>query len=242
MDAVGRPGRWILEKRDRDLGFAARNRGQILLLLIFVGGALDSAFPTAGGLYYWAAKLAPGKSGPVWSWFTGWFNLLGQVAVTAGITFGCGYSIGDFIYLDRGERELDRQPPRGGLTASLLALQGLINTFGVNIVSLFNSGLRLVAPHRRCRIVVLILSRASLARHQSAGLPLWFGRLPTRSRACRDSPPALRPPARICSSLNTPSPGMTRRLTSPKDADAAIWGPKGIVSSIWVSWIAGLFC
>ena len=25
---------------------------------------------------------------PAWSWFTGWFNMLGQVAITAGIDFG----------------------------------------------------------------------------------------------------------------------------------------------------------
>src|SRR6266700_92737 len=46
-----------------------------------------SSFPTAGGLYYWSAKLAR-TNGPAWSWFTGWFNFLGQVAVTAGIQFG----------------------------------------------------------------------------------------------------------------------------------------------------------
>ncbi len=56
--------------------------------MLFAGlsmGEICSAYPTAGGLYYWAAKCAPGKSGPIWSWFTGWFNLVGQVAVTAGI-------------------------------------------------------------------------------------------------------------------------------------------------------------
>src|SRR6266702_7377975 len=46
-----------------------------------------SSFPTAGGLYYWAAKLG-GRNGAAWSWFTGWFNLLGQIAITAGIDFG----------------------------------------------------------------------------------------------------------------------------------------------------------
>ena len=69
-------------------------------LVIFAGmslGEICSAFPTAGGLYYWSAKLAPGKSGPIWSWFTGWFNLLGQVAVTAGISFGCAFSISAFL-------------------------------------------------------------------------------------------------------------------------------------------------
>ena len=50
------------------------------VMVIFAGlslGEICSAFPTAGGLYYWSAKLAPGNSGPIWSWFTGWFNLLG---------------------------------------------------------------------------------------------------------------------------------------------------------------------
>lgn len=39
---------------------------------------------TTGGLYFWSAKLAGPKYGPFASWITGWFNLLGQVAVTAG--------------------------------------------------------------------------------------------------------------------------------------------------------------
>ena len=50
-----------------------------------------SSFPTAGGLYYWAAKLARDGRGPVWAWFTGWFNFLGQVAITAGIDFGAAF-------------------------------------------------------------------------------------------------------------------------------------------------------
>ena len=33
--------------------------------------------PTAGGIYYWSSKLG----GPGWGWFTGWFNLIGLVAV-----------------------------------------------------------------------------------------------------------------------------------------------------------------
>ena len=51
---------------------------------------IASAYPTAGGLYYWSAKLAKSKPG-AWSWFTGWFNLLGQVAVTAGIDYGFAF-------------------------------------------------------------------------------------------------------------------------------------------------------
>ena len=45
---------------------------------------IASAYPTAGGLYYWASKLGS----PGWGWFTGWFNLVGQIAVTAAIGYG----------------------------------------------------------------------------------------------------------------------------------------------------------
>ena len=45
---------------------------------------IASVFPTAGGLYYWASKLGS----PGWGWFTGWFNLVGQIAVTAAIGYG----------------------------------------------------------------------------------------------------------------------------------------------------------
>ena len=48
-------------------------------------GEIASTYPTAGGLYYWSSKLGS----PGWGWFTGWFNLVGQIAVTAAIGFGC---------------------------------------------------------------------------------------------------------------------------------------------------------
>src|SRR5213082_1775118 len=74
------------------------------VMVTFVGlamGEVCSSYPTAGGLYYWSAKLAR-KNGPAWSWFTGWFNFLGQVAVTAGIDFGCAFFINAFLNLTWG--------------------------------------------------------------------------------------------------------------------------------------------
>ncbi|CAM3731104.1 amino acid permease [Smaragdicoccus niigatensis] len=59
----------------------------VSIMVLFVGLAmaeLASAYPTAGGLYWWASELG----GPVWGWFTGWFNLIGQIAVTAAIDYG----------------------------------------------------------------------------------------------------------------------------------------------------------
>src|SRR5438874_1194764 len=42
---------------------------------------LASAYPTAGGLYFWSFRLG----GKTWAWVTAWLNMIGQVAVTAGI-------------------------------------------------------------------------------------------------------------------------------------------------------------
>ncbi len=47
-------------------------------------GQIASAFPTAGGLYHWAAILG----GRGWGWVTAWFNLAGLVTVLAAINVG----------------------------------------------------------------------------------------------------------------------------------------------------------
>src|SRR5215475_9562415 len=44
---------------------------------------LASAYPTAGGLYYWASKM----KNKDWGWWTAWLNLIGQFAIVAGINF-----------------------------------------------------------------------------------------------------------------------------------------------------------
>ncbi len=58
--------------------------GLMSTLIALSMAEIASAYPTAGGLYYWASKLG----GPGWGWATGWFNLIGQVAVTAAIGYG----------------------------------------------------------------------------------------------------------------------------------------------------------
>jgi len=110
-------------------------------LVIFAGlsmAEICSAYPTAGGLYYWAAKLAPGKSAPVWSWFTGWFNLLGQVAVTAGISFGCAYSVGAFLAEYTGHAYWLSPGHVIAILAVILFVQGLLNTYNIRLVALLN--------------------------------------------------------------------------------------------------------
>jgi len=58
--------------------------GAFCIIVSLAMGEIASTYPTAGGLYYWASRLG----GPGWGWFTGWFNLIGQIAVTAAIGYG----------------------------------------------------------------------------------------------------------------------------------------------------------
>ncbi|BBY16600.1 amino acid permease [Mycolicibacterium litorale] len=46
---------------------------------------LVSAYPTSGGIYWWAAKLGGPKAG----FYTGWLNLIGLVAILASVSYGC---------------------------------------------------------------------------------------------------------------------------------------------------------
>ena len=103
---------------------------------------LASAYPTAGGPYWWAAKLG----GPQWSWFTGWFNVIGLLAVVASVdyaaaTFGStlfnlwGLDLGvvnfaDDVHARRGLRRLRRD---------LLVIHALINIYSSHLVALFNN-------------------------------------------------------------------------------------------------------
>ncbi len=109
------------------------------VLLVALGMAeVASSYPTAGGLYYWAAKLAPQSGGnpATWSWFVGWFNLVGQVAVTAGIDFGLAFFINAFLSLTVG---LPTTPPYTiAIYGIVLFIHALLNTFGIRIVAILN--------------------------------------------------------------------------------------------------------
>lgn len=109
------------------------------IMVMFVGLAMAevcSSYPTAGGLYYWSAKLAQSRHAPFWSWFTGWFNLLGQVAVTAGIDFGLAFFVGAF--LDLTFNVTPTPPVIITIYGIVLVIHGLLNTFGIRLVALFN--------------------------------------------------------------------------------------------------------
>jgi amino acid transporter len=66
------------------------------VLMVALGMAeLTSAYPTAGGPYWWAAKLG----GKTWSWFTGWFNIIGVVGIVAGVGYGAAIFLNSVLGL-----------------------------------------------------------------------------------------------------------------------------------------------
>src|SRR6188474_442123 len=50
---------------------------------------LSSAYPTAGGLYFWAFKLG----GRGWAWLTAWLNMIGQITIVAGVNIAAALYI-----------------------------------------------------------------------------------------------------------------------------------------------------
>ena len=95
-----------------------------------------SRYPTAGGLYFWAGRLA-NKNKRQWAWFVGWFNFLGEVAVTAAIDFGAATTMNAFVALINGK---EPSALRVWLTfVVIIVIHGLLNTFGVNLVSILCS-------------------------------------------------------------------------------------------------------
>ncbi|MGO8959266.1 MAG: amino acid permease [Streptosporangiaceae bacterium] len=109
----------------------------IMTLLVGLSMAeVCSSFPTAGGLYYWSAKLAR-TNGPAWSWFTGWFNFLGQVSITAGIDFGAAFFINFLLDLWFG---FSVSTPWHTILiyAIVLFVHGMLNQFGIRLVALLN--------------------------------------------------------------------------------------------------------
>jgi amino acid transporter len=60
----------------------------VSIFILIIGlcmSELVSAFPTSGGIYWWASRLGGPKAG----YYTGWLNLIGLIAILASVAYGC---------------------------------------------------------------------------------------------------------------------------------------------------------
>jgi amino acid permease (GABA permease) len=110
--------------------------GVFVVCVALAMAEICSVYPTAGGLYFWAGRLAR-KNKPVWAWYVGWFNFLGEVAVTAAIDYGAALTWTAFANL---AWNFEVTPARTFVVfAVILLAHGLLNTFGVNLVKLLSN-------------------------------------------------------------------------------------------------------
>ncbi|MDO0916432.1 amino acid permease [Streptomyces sp. DT2A-34] len=111
----------------------------VSVMVLFVGAAMAevaSAYPTSGALYFSAGKLAKRHKG-AWSWYTGWLNFVGQVGGTAATGYAAATFLQAFIALQWPSYE--PTPHRTVLiTALIIVLQGLANTYTVHLVAVLN--------------------------------------------------------------------------------------------------------
>ena len=209
---------------------------------MFVGlgmAEIVSAIPSAGGPYFWAAILAPKKHAPFASWVTGWFNLLGQVAITTGITFGAATLITTLA-------EVKGFVPTAGRTlgvyAALLFSHGMVNSFGVHILRYLNNTSIILHSLGVFSLAVACLAKAP--HHQSAKFvfakfydgtgidgPGWSVRASTAYVAC----------CGILMSQYTIT-GFDASAHLSEETQNASWSaPIGVMTSIGVSFIFGFF-
>jgi amino acid transporter len=101
---------------------------------------IASAYPTAGGLYYWASKLRNKD----WGWWTAWLNLGGQVSIVAGINYAAAFYLTATIINPLVGGGFDPTADTLGVqnaiwvTGILIAIEVGFNVAGTRVVAFMN--------------------------------------------------------------------------------------------------------
>ena len=139
----------------------------IILTVAFSMAEVASAYPTAGGPYWWANELG----GPVWSWYTGWLNLLGLIAIVATVDWFCAQFF-TFVFNLWGLDFILNFADAVSLEeifivfVVILILHAMINIFSSHLVALFNN----ISVFWHCVGVLVIIGILIIVpdHHQSA--------------------------------------------------------------------------
>lgn len=207
------------------------------LLVAVAMAEIVSAIPTSGGPYFWAAMLAPARYSAFCAWLTGWFNFLGQVAVTTGISFGLAGLIATAAKVKYPSFEGSASETIG-IYAAVLISHGLVNTFGVRILRYLNNLSIILHSVGVTAIAIGVLAKAPT--HQSAKFVFATFYDGTGGWSERASPAYVA----MCGAL------MSQYTLTGFDASAhlseetrrADWSaPIGVVSSVGFSAMFGLF-
>ena len=110
----------------------------VSLFILVIGlcmSELVSAFPTSGGIYWWASKLGGPKAG----YYTGWLNLIGLLAIDASVAYGCA------TFFDGTLSFFDSSYTAGNLNRVflyfivVLVLVAAVNIFSSHLLAVINN-------------------------------------------------------------------------------------------------------
>ena len=164
-----------------------------ILIIGLCMSELVSAYPTSGGIYWWASKLGGAKAG----YYTGWLNLIGLLAVDASVAYGCA-TFFDLTFSTFSESWA------AGYSLSrvfwmflvILALTAAVNIFSSKVLALLNNisvwwhvfgalviiVILVVLPDHHMSVGDVFTMRVNnsggLAGGESSGLGFWFYVLP----------------------------------------------------------------
>ncbi|KAJ5733527.1 APA family basic amino acid/polyamine antiporter [Penicillium malachiteum] len=213
----------------------------VSVMTFFVGlsmAEIVSAIPTSGGPYFWAAMLAPHKYAPFLSWLTGWFNFVGQFAVTTGISFGCAGLIATAATI-----KTSWVPTAGqeiGIYAAILISHGLINTFGVHILRYLNVSSIILHSLGVASLAIAVVAKAPTHRSAAEVFQHFYDGTGDPGWSVRASPAYVA----ICGILLSQYTitGFDASAHLSEETHKAEWtAPIGVLMSIGVSAVFGFF-
>ncbi|XP_049403974.1 amino-acid permease BAT1 homolog isoform X2 [Solanum stenotomum] len=211
------------------------------LMTLIVGlsmAEICSAYPTAAGLYYWSAKLAGNKIGPFAAWITGWFNIVGQWAVTTSVDYSLAQLVQVIILLSTGGLN------GGGYQASkyvvialhavILLLHALLNSLPISWLSFIGQ----LAAAWNVLGVFLLMILIPMVATERASAKFVFTNFNTVNEDGINNKLYIFVLGLLMSQYTLTGYDASAHMTEEtKDADKN--GPKGIVSAIGISILAG---
>ncbi|KAF9962406.1 hypothetical protein BGZ72_006228 [Mortierella alpina] len=140
----------------------------VAFFVMFIGlgmAEICSTFPTAGGLYFWTAKLGGPKWGPMFSWYEAWFNMLGQFAGCSGSVLAAATFMNKLIKIWQPTYEISGKMDFA-IMAALMLLAGVINTAGGRALKI--ASLVSVVVHIFGTIAIIVTVLVGAPKLQSA--------------------------------------------------------------------------
>ncbi|GAA6044206.1 hypothetical protein JCM8097_004672 [Rhodosporidiobolus ruineniae] len=199
-----------------------------------------SAVPTSGGPYHWAALLSPRKYSAFAAYVTGYFNLLGQAAVTTAICFGTS----NLVVTLGALHGFETTPARTlGVHTAIIVFSGLVNTFGIRLLGMLNRLSILCHSIGVFGLAVAVLAKAPTHRTAKEVFATFIDMTSTDGSATwsERASPAYTALTGILLTQYTITGFDASAHMSEETTDAGRSAPLGVITSVGASAVFGFF-